>query len=161
VGQRAAIAVIGAAVFGAALFGCNSKDTAAVKAAPRVTDSRFLSAARAACKDTARQFDTDTTLGQTPSNAQSADFLENIDATFADLVRRLRALPVSPADQAAVQAWLADWDAYVAYGHTYAAAVRKGSDRALVQRDAASQGALRRRLRAFATANHIAECRFT
>jgi hypothetical protein len=142
------------------LAGCSTPDQAAEKVAPRISDTTFESAARSACQQTVHIFDTDTSLPKDPSKAVSADFLENVDATFRELVARLRALPVSATDQAAVSAWLSDWDTYVAYGQTFAEAVRVGGDGALIKRDAASQGALRRRLRAFAAVNNMRPCRF-
>jgi hypothetical protein len=140
--------------------GCSTPDQAAEKVAPRISDPAFEAASRAACQQAVHVFDTDTSLPKDPSKAMSADFLENVDGTFRELVTRLRALPVASVDRATVSAWLSDWDAYVLYGHTYAEAVRVGSDGALIQRDATSQGALRRRLRAFAAVNHMRPCRF-
>jgi hypothetical protein len=142
------------------LAGCNSKDAAALRAAPRIDDTSFESAATVVCKQSVHIFDTASTLSKEPTNAQSADLLDAIDQTFAAMVVQLRAIPVAAPDQGAVHGWLADWDAYVAFGHTYAAAVRTGSERGLIQSDSVSQGQLRRRLHAFAKANHMSSCVF-
>jgi hypothetical protein len=139
---------------------CANADSAAVKAAPRISDTSFQASARQVCTQTVHTFDVATTLPKQPSADQSADVLLMIDRTFADLVSQLRQIPVVPADQPAVSGWLADWDSYVAFGQTYAAAVRGGKERELVQNNSASQGALRRRLQAFAVANHMASCKF-
>ncbi|HWW53296.1 MAG TPA: hypothetical protein VNY84_05985 [Acidimicrobiales bacterium] len=152
-----AVAALVALLF---IAGCSTPDQAAEKVAPRISDATFEAAARTACQQAVHVFDTDTSLPKDPSKTVSADFLENVDATFRELVARLRTLPVAPGDQVAVAGWLTDWDAYVAYGHTYAEAVRVGNDGALVKRDATSQGALRRRLRAFAAVNNMRPCRF-
>jgi hypothetical protein len=143
-----------------AVTSCTTADQAAVKAAPRISDATFEASARQVCVGIKHIFDTDTSLPKNAGNKQSADFLDHLDATFADLVRQLRLLPVAGPDQLAVSGWLGDWDAYVAYGHTYAAAVRTGSEGPLIQRDSASQGALRRRIQAFASANNMAPCHF-
>ena len=142
------------------LIACTNKDAAAVNAAPRLSDGSYMAAVARICSHAVAAFNTATTLGQTPTRAQTADFLDGIDATFATMVTALHAVPARPADQAAVTSWLTDWDAYVTFGHTYADAVRAGQD-AVVQHDqAARQGALRRRLRAFATANRLPSCKF-
>jgi hypothetical protein len=142
------------------LVGCNSKDAAAVKAAPRIADSAFEAASSQVCKQGVHVFDTASTLSKEPTNAQSADLLSAIDQTFAAMVLQLKAIPVAAADQAAVGAWLADWDTYVAFGKTYAAAVRIGAERDLIRANTASQGDLRRRRNAFAKANHMPSCVF-
>jgi hypothetical protein len=142
------------------VVGCATRDAAAVKAALRIHDVQFEQAAIAACQRAVHIFNTTPTLGQQPSQAQAADLLDKIDATFAALVAELRQIPVAPADRDAVNGWLRDWDSYVAFGRTYAGAVRTGSERDLVARDSASQGALRRSLQAFAVANNMKACRF-
>jgi hypothetical protein len=142
------------------LAGCSNKDAAAVSAAPRISDTSFEAAARQVCSQSVHSFDTATTLSKQPTNAQSADLLENIDQTFTALVAQLRAIPVAAVDQRAVNGWLADWDAFIAFGHTYAAAVRTGTEGPLVKADTGSQGALLRRRNAFATANHMPSCVF-
>jgi hypothetical protein len=143
-----------------AVGGCNAKDAAAQKAAPRITDSAFESAASAVCRDTAQVFDVATTLPKIPTQTQAADLLVAIDGHFATMVAKLRQLTPAPADQAAVKTWLSDWDSYVAFGSKYADAVRAGAERDVVRNDSASQGDLRRRLQSFAVVNHMKACRF-
>jgi hypothetical protein len=157
--RTAALAAISMAAVGV-LAACTTADQAAVNAAPHISDATFEASARQACLAAKHIFDTDTSLPNDATNKQSADFLDSIDATFASLVTQLKAIPVAAADQAAVNGWLTDWNAYVAFGHTYAAAVRTGSEGPIVQQDASSQGALRRRIQAFATANNMAACHF-
>jgi hypothetical protein len=142
------------------LGACTSPDQAAEKAAPRVSDTAFEVAATQVCSQTVQIFDTATSLPKDPSRDQSANFLENVAATFQTMVSQLHALAVNAPNQPAVNAWLSDWDAYVAFGHTYAEAVRTGHDGALVQSDSARVGAIRRRIRAFAAVNHMRKCRF-
>jgi hypothetical protein len=131
-----------------------------VRAAPRIADTSFEAAANNVCQQSAHIFDTATTLSQQPTSAQNADFLDTIDQTFAAMVTQLRALPLAAPDQAAVNGWLADWDAFVAFGHTYAAAVRIGGEGNLIRANSTSQGQLLRRRNAFATANHMGTCVF-
>jgi hypothetical protein len=142
------------------LGSCSTADAAAVKAAPRISDTSFEAAARSACSRTKTIFDTASTLPKEPTNGQSADLLDTIDRTFASLLSELRQLPVAARDQSAVSRWLDDWDSYVSFGRTYAAALRTGSERDLVRNQKTPQGRLRRRLQAFAVANHMAVCRF-
>jgi hypothetical protein len=137
-----------------------SPDQAAVKAAPRISDTRFEAAAVAVCKQYVQVFNTETTLGDTPTEAQSGRFLESIADSFDAMVVKLSAIPVAAADQTAVTNWLTQWRQYDAYGHTYAAAVSKGAERDLVAHDQTSIDGLLRRRNAFAKANHMSSCSF-
>ena len=138
-----------------------SPDQAAEEHAPRITDTTFERSAVAVCQQYVKVFNTDTTLGDQPTQQQSGAFLETIASTFDSMVTKLKAIPVAPADQAAVSRWLAQWDAYDAFGHQYAAAVSKGEERDLVGQNSVSQGNLRRQRNAFAAANHMRSCDFT
>jgi len=135
-------------------------DDAAVHNAPRISDTSFERAATAVCKRYVSVFDTATTLGKEPSQVEAGDFLEQIARQFDQMSTQLKAIPVSAADQTAVNQWLADWEAYDAYGHQYAAAVRSGNERDLVVRDTGRIGSLRRRRNGFAKANHLSACAF-
>ena len=143
-----------------ALAACTTPDQAAEKVAPRISDKAFEATATQVCTQTVHVFDTATSLPKDPSRDQSANFLENLAGTFATLVTQLKAIPVQQVDQPVVGAWLNDWDAYVAFGHTYAEAVRTGNDGTFVRTQSAAQGTLRRRIRAFAAVNHMSKCRF-
>ena len=137
-----------------------SPDQAAAQHAPRIADRAFEKAASSVCARYVTVFDTATTLSKEPTQVQAGDFLESIATSFDAMVAQLKALPVAPADRAAVDHWLADWDAYDAYGHQYAAAVKTGSERDLVAHDSARIGALRRERNGFANANSMATCAF-
>ena len=138
-----------------------SPDQAAVNAAPRISDTAFERAAAGVCAQYVHVFDTGTTLGNQPSQGQSGQFLSNIADTFDAMVTQLKAIPVAAVDRAAVAHWLAQWEAYDAFGHRYAVAVGKGQERDLVTQDSAAQGALRRQRNAFAQANHMGSCAFS
>jgi hypothetical protein len=137
-----------------------SPDQAAVKDAPRISDTSFETAATSVCKQYVVVFDTATTLGQDPTEQQSGQFLANIATTFDEMVTKLSAIPVATPDRSAVDAWLADWRTYDAYGHEYAAAVSQGAERDLVQNDVSRIDAILRRRNGFAKANHMGTCAF-
>jgi hypothetical protein len=137
-----------------------SPDEAATRAAPRISDPSFERAASAVCKRYVTLFNTETTLGQLPSAAQSGAFLQSIASSFDQLVRELRSLPVAPADQANVALWLSEWDRYDAYGHQYARAVASGAEGPLTKDKSAIDGLLRQR-NGFARANHLGACAFS
>jgi len=137
-----------------------SPDQAAVNDAPRITDTAFEQAASSVCKHYVGVFNTEVTLGEDPTAAQSGAFLEGIATTFDAMVVQLSALPVAAVDRAAVQAWLADWRTYDAYGHQYATAVDHGAERDLVRNDVARIDAILRRRNGFAQANHMGSCVF-
>jgi len=140
----------------------SGKDATARRHAPRLADASFERSAGAVCRTAAHSFDAVTTLPKTPTRDQSADLLVAIDGIFATMVESLHGLrpPAGPADEAAVRAWLRDWDAYVEFGSRYAAAVRAGTDGELVKREGRAEGELRRHLRAFAAVNHMGACVF-
>ena len=145
---------------GARFLFFTSADDAAVTNAPRISDRSFETAASGVCAQYVHRFDTATTLSKEPTQVQAGDFLESIAGAFDTMVGQLRAVPVASVDQDAVSRWLADWDAYDAYGHQYAVAVRTGSERDLVTHDSARIGALRRRRNGFARANQMGTCAF-
>jgi len=155
-----AVVVLGGGLFIRYAF-YTSPDQAAEKHAPRISDVAFEHAAVSVCRQYVQVFNTDTTLGDQPTEQQSGAFLETIASTFDAMVVKLKTIPVAPADQAAVSRWLAQWDAYDSFGHEYAAAVTKGGERDLVSQNSASQGTLRRQRNAFAAANHMRSCVFS
>jgi hypothetical protein len=138
-----------------------SADQAAINAAPRITDTAFEASATAVCKRFVQVFNTETTLGNLPTNAQSAGFLDSIATSFDSMVAQLRALPVGSSSFSLVQGWFNEWDTYDAYGHRYAAAVKAGSERDLVANDKSNIDGLLRQRNAFAKANHMGACAFS
>ena len=138
-----------------------SPDQAATNRAPRIHDTAFEQAATTVCKRYVTLFDTETTLGKTPSNAESAAFLASIAASFDRMVGELRSLPVAAADRPAVDAWLGQWNEYDAYGHQFAAAVAQGAEGPLVAHDKNRIDGLQRDRNGFARANHMSACAFS
>jgi len=138
-----------------------SPDQAAVNRAPHISDSAFEQSATAVCKQYKVAFDTATTLGSDPTAAQSGAFLDHIASTFDAMVAQLSALPVAPADRAAVSEWLDEWREYDAFGHEYAAAVRNSAERDLVRTDVSRIDGILRSRNGFAKANHMSACAFS
>ncbi len=138
-----------------------SPDQAAVNRAPRISDIAFERDASAVCHDYVHVFDTETTLGKTPSQREAGAFLESIATSYDQMVARLRGVHVNvTADGPAVATWLDQWAQYDAYGHRYAAALTAGTERDLVTHDTARIDALLRQRNAFAQANHMSACVF-
>jgi len=154
-----ACVVLGAGI-GARYAFVTSADDAAVKQAPRIADTAFEQQASSVCKRYKGTFDTATTLSKVPSQLEAGDFLDQIATTFDRMVAELKLVAVAAPDRSVVERWLADWDAYDAYGHQYATAVRNGAERDLVNRDSSRIGALRRQRNGFARANHLSACAF-
>ena len=137
-----------------------SPDQAAVNSAPRISDTGFESSATAVCKEYVTVFNTETTLGQDPTAAQSGRFLDSIATSYDAMVVKLSALPVSAADRPAVAQWLDEWRQYDAFGHEYAAAVTNGAERDLVRQDVGRIDGILRVRNGFAKANHMGACAF-
>ena len=137
-----------------------SPDEAATNAAPRISDGAFEHSASAICSTYVKVFDTETTLGDTPTKEEAGAFLSSIAGSFDTMVIALRDLPVAAPDRTAVETWLSDWEKYDAYGHQYAAAVKAGAERDLVAHDKTSVDALLRTRNGFAHANHMSPCAF-
>lgn len=75
------------------------------------------------------------------------------------LADELRALPVAPGDQADVERWLADWDAYSDIGQRFADALRR-RDAEAYESVSAQGNTVSRRLFLFARANGMPRCVF-
>jgi hypothetical protein len=137
-----------------------SPDQAAVSRAPRIGDTSFEASATSVCKQYVTVFNTATTLGKSPTAAQSGAFLDSIASTFDAMVARLSSLPVATPDRPAVSQWLGEWRDYDAFGHQYAAAVSSGAERDLVRNDVTRIDGILRARNGFAKANHMGDCSF-
>jgi hypothetical protein len=151
--------VLGAGLAIRALF-VTSPDQQATKDAPRISDTAFEAKAVAICSHYVQVFNTETTLGDTPSSAQSGAFLDSIATSFDQMVTQLETIPVQAVDQGTVAGWFAQWHQYDAFGHTYAAAVRSGTEGPLVETQKSSMDELLRKRNAFARANNMKKCSF-
>jgi hypothetical protein len=122
---------------------------------PRLTDHRFLVAASAACAH-ANSTAIAPNLQQLGGDAEVArlDKLASAQDLLAD---QLRSLNVAPADQRAVDQWLASWNAWTTAGHRYAQAAAEGNEalmRDISERSRPSKIAIDQ----FAYANGITDC---
>jgi len=89
--------------------------------------------------------------------AALADKVDDVGNKLATFVTELRTVAVEPQNKAQVDAWLHQWDVYVAIGHRYADAVRSGNDKrysAVAKESVAPVKAIGK----FARGNHIDAC---
>lgn len=125
-----------------------------------VADGAFTAKAQAECARSLPPLREQRPESREETGSEKA-FAERIDAAADALEKvagRLRAIPVASADgdAAEVAGWLADWDAYVAVGRTYAGRLRAGTGDA---RETRAQAApLERRIYVFAKANGMPGC---
>lgn len=92
-------------------------------------------------------------------SATLAGEVERAADGLAGVAGRLRSLPVAAGDEAEVDRWLDDWDAYVAVGRRYAEALRRDDREAYTA--VADQGRpLTRRVFLYARANGMPACVF-
>lgn len=140
--------------------------TAGTDLPPRtVFDAAFIAQANSTCRETLEPLKAERPRPGTPEGRdpgtpkQVAAQVERVADRLAALADDLRDVPVASADQADVQTWLAEWDAYVDLGHRYATKLRAGGgDTDDVVRNAAASG---RRANQFARANKLDDCTFT
>lgn len=125
-----------------------------------VADRAFTTKAQAECARSLPPLREQRPESREDTGSENA-FAGRIDAAAAALEKvagRLRTIPVASADgdAAEVARWLADWDAYVAVGRTYAERLRAGTGDARVTR--AEAAPLERRIYVFAKANGMPGC---
>jgi hypothetical protein len=120
---------------------------------PVLHDQAFVTAANHEC---ALALDP-TRFNRAPADpAENAARIDSQATTLEGVAARLRALPVDPADQAAVADWLAAWDTFSAVGHRYAGEVRAGDKGA--GRVAQTATPARTKIDEFAAVNHLRSC---
>ena len=97
-------------------------------------------------------------------NGTPARFATRIDKAadgLAAVATDLRRLPVaSAAEEAEIDRWLDDWDAYIAIGHRFADAIR-AQDHDRSRELSADSQIVAKRIFAFAKGNDMASCTFT
>ena len=129
---------------------------------PRTLDDRaFARRADAVCSRALPALRQDRPEAREPRGdaATMASQVERAADGLADVAGQLRSLPVAAADEAEVDRWLDDWDAYVAVGRRYAEAVRR-DDRDAYTAVAAEGRPLTRRVFLYARANGMPACVF-
>jgi len=125
-----------------------------------VFDAAFTRRADAACGELLppiRADRPDTGPGDGLSPGELAPRIERAAGGLDELVARLDGLAVPPGEQAAVDAWLADWRAYIEVGRRYAQVLRSG-DTSTGAEVGGETGRLGRRIFAFARANAMPAC---
>lgn len=95
----------------------------------QIGDTRFIRAAEAVCADASAKINDRKPPGADASLEERAASVERVAGHLSDMARRLRALPVSAEDAAAVGRWLDELDTFNAVGRRFAAAIRSGDER--------------------------------
>ena len=124
--------------------------------AATIDDPNFVRQANAVCRKTVADLrapdrKTPTTTALKPATIDAT--ADGLAAVAADL----RDIPVRAEDEGRVQAWLADWDRFIAVGHRYANAVEAGDEERYTQIDDEAVD-LAQRIGRFARGNRIDEC---
>jgi hypothetical protein len=127
-----------------------------------MTDARFEREAGAVCARTLPALravrDKNPSSDQSPKASNAlADKVDEVSTKLTAFVGELRAVPVEQQNKAQVDAWLHQWDLYIAIGHRYADAVRSGNDKrysAVAKEGVAPVRAIAR----FARGNHVDAC---
>ncbi|PLS76745.1 MAG: hypothetical protein CYG61_00405 [Actinobacteria bacterium] len=125
-----------------------------------VTDVSYTRRAEAECKRALPELRAQRPQLGERTKDEAALVAEKVERTangLEKLVARLRALPVAAADQGRVERWLDDWDAYLAVGRRYSAALRRGDNDAPA-RAARDGDPLTRRVYLFSKANGMPSC---
>ena len=125
-----------------------------------VQDTGFTRAADAACARVLPELRRQRPqLGERPDDEaeEVAGKVERTATSVERLAAELRGLPVAEADRARVDRWLDDWDAFVAVGRRYAAALRRGDNEAPA-RVAEQADPMTRRIFLFSQANGMPHC---
>ncbi len=122
-------------------------------------DPKFETAANALCAEKipplrAVQRDEKT---EDDLEEETASAIEKTAAKLDDVVAELRTLEVMPKNQSMVEAWLGEFDGYVAAGRRYAAAIRQGDPDVYTRVDDGAVAPLKA-ISDFARANHLDAC---
>ncbi len=124
--------------------------------AATIDDPDFVRQANTVCKTTVAKLRAPDRKAPSTTQLKPA----TIDATadgLAAVASELRTLDVRAEDRGKVQAWLADWDRFIAVGHRYAAAVKAGDEERYTKIDDEAVD-LAQRIGRFARGNRIDEC---
>ena len=130
--RRRRLLLLGALLAGAGVLYAATAILTTRRPPRTMTDATFVRQADALCARTlpklraVRPSSGSTKSPSLPAVAARVDDVSNQLAAFAT---ELRAIPVRAENVAQVDAWLHEWDVYIAVGHRYAAAVRTGNDK--------------------------------
>ncbi len=122
-------------------------------------DARFESAANELCAEkipplraVKREDDSEDDLEQ-----ETAKAIDNAATKLEGVVGELRILEVQPKNRSIVEAWLAEFDGYIAAGRHYADALRAGNPEVYTKVDDEAVAPLKA-ISDFARANHLDAC---
>jgi hypothetical protein len=121
-----------------------------------ITDSAFVKQANTVCKASIPQLRAPERKATSTTDLRPEN-LEHIAAGLERVTAELRAIDVQAGDKAEVDAWLANWDRFVAVGRKYAAAV-KANDQERFSKIDDEAIALTERIGKFARGNGITDC---
>ena len=127
-----------------------------------MTDPSFVRAANALCDEKVRPLAEKQRSSREQSKIDdspkaNAAKIDEVADKLEAAVTELRALPHRPANRSQLQAWFADFDAYIAAGRHYANALRTTTEDQYSKVDDEAVAPLKA-IRNFARANHIDSC---
>ena len=160
--KRGRLILLVALLAGAALLYFGTAYYTTRRPARTMTDPAFERGADAVCARTLPKLR--AVRDENPSSDQSKKALnalaakvDQVSTKLSAFVTELRAVPVEEQNKAQVDAWLHQWDVYIAIGHRYADSVRSGNDK-LYSAVAKEGVAPVRAIAKFARGNHIDAC---
>jgi hypothetical protein len=139
-------------LFALAAAGCSGNS----RPAATIDDPAFVRQANTVCRTAVAKLRAPDRKAPSTTELKPA----TIDATaegLAAVAAELRTIEVRAEDEARVQAWLADWDRFIAVGHQYATAVKAGNEESYTKIDDEAVD-LAQRIGRFARGNRIDEC---
>jgi hypothetical protein len=152
--RRGSVVAVMAAVTAAVVFaGAACSDD---RPAATIDDPAFVRRANAVCAGSVPAL-RPPERGDSDTTALTARRLHDVAAGLEDVAERLRDVPVSTGAADQVDAWLDDWDRFVAVGRRYAEAVEADDPERQSEIDDEAV-VLARRMGRFARGNRIDDC---
>ena len=102
-------------------------------AGEEIGDTRFIRAAESVCAEIGVKIRDRLPPGSNASFEERAASVDRIRGLLEEMARRLRALPVIPADADAVDRWLSNLESFNIVGRRYAGAIRSGDEKAIAR----------------------------
>ena len=121
-----------------------------------IDDPAFVRQANAVCRTTVPSLRAPDRKAPTTTALKPSTIEATADG-LAEVATKLRALSVRDQDSGRVEAWLDDWDRFIAVGRRYAAAVKANDEERYTKIDDEAVD-LAQRIGRFAKGNGIDEC---
>jgi hypothetical protein len=121
-----------------------------------ISDAAFVKQANAVCAARVPQLRAPEHKATSTTEVRAENLVRTADG-LAAVAAKLRTIDVRPADRPEVNAWLADWDRFVAVGRRYAAAVKANDPERFSKIDDEAI-ALTKKIGKFARGNGIDAC---